>query len=224
VKLQLNLHVPLESRANPGEGAVSLAMSGQVREILGPDRVRVGGLVSTTDRAPRVFEGEWLADLVRRPGAQFPWMLADLRPVDGRVGFGSLDENSILFKIACTGDPTRVAVFLAELAKIFRTDAEDGTVTFSLPVRDRTADFVVCATAGELADSEAAHELLLAGADAVLFATDDPSIEAAARAHLARRGRPLDTLVHAVCGPSPLATMKDVARQLLSLVRKPPGH
>ena len=67
MKLQLNLHFPMACAAYPEEETTWLAMGGQVREILGPDRVRVAGLVSTTDRAPLAFEGEWIAELRARP-------------------------------------------------------------------------------------------------------------------------------------------------------------
>src|ERR1051326_4669750 len=59
VKLQLNLHMPMPCAAYPDEDTTWLAMAGHVRDVLGPDRVRVADLVSTTDRAPRAFEGEW---------------------------------------------------------------------------------------------------------------------------------------------------------------------
>jgi len=146
VKLQLNLHFPMDCAAYPDEETTWLAMAGQVREILGPDRVRVDGLVSTTDRAPLAFEREWIAELVRQPGAKYPWVLADLRPADGDIGCGAIDEQRILFKIACTGDSTRVAGFLGELAAILGGSADDGSVLMSMTVRDWQAEFVVCTT------------------------------------------------------------------------------
>lgn len=215
VKLQLDLHFPMACAEDPDEETTWLALGGQVGEILGPDRVRVDGLVATTDRAPRAFAGAWIAELVRQPGANFPWMLAALRPAGGDLGCGAIDEQRILFKIACTGDAPRVAGFLGALAAVLGGSADDGSVLMSMTVRDWHVEFVVCAAVGDHADADAEQELLLAGADAVLFATGDPVTQAAVRARLARQERSLDALVHAVCDAPPLEMMKRVAKDLL---------
>ena len=215
VKLQLNLHVPMTCADYPDEETTWLAMAGQVREVLAPDRVRVTGLVTTTDHAPRGFAGEWVAELVRQPEANYPWMLAYLRSADEAMGCGAFDEEScVLYKIACTGPTPRVAAFLDELAAAVGGAPEDGAVIMSMMVGNVKLAFVVCGTAGDLASSEA--ELVLVGADAVLFATDDPGLEDAVRARLDHRGRKLATLVHARCSTPALEMMRRVSKQLLS--------
>lgn len=67
VKLQFNLR--------DGEGW--FAMGGHVTRVLGPDSVEVNAW-STSDGAPKQFEGTWVAVLDRVAGWEYPWIVTSL--------------------------------------------------------------------------------------------------------------------------------------------------
>ncbi len=78
VKVQINLSRSLPSANYPDQMMNWLVLTGTVDKVLSPEKVRVGGLVATTDAAPEAFSGYWRGVLEFQDGLEYPWVLVDL--------------------------------------------------------------------------------------------------------------------------------------------------
>ncbi len=78
VMVQIALKNPQKCANYPGEMTDWLAMAGKVVDVLGPTRVKVD-LTPTTDRYPKMMDGNWVGILELHRDMEFPWILTELR-------------------------------------------------------------------------------------------------------------------------------------------------